>query len=96
VLARLAGWRVNVRLGATFVEVGSGGRVVARHGRLTTRGSQSLVGDHDLEVLVGKPGAPPNATALAQAHEQGAFTQAHEAFWRAARPKLGEAPGLAR
>jgi transposase len=91
--ARLAGWTVNVRLGATFLEVRAGGRVVARHERLTTRGSQSLVLDHYLEVLVGKPGALPNATALAQAREQGAFTQAHEAFWRVARRKLGDGPG---
>ena len=91
--ARLAGWTVNVRLGATFVEVRSGGRVVARHERAVARGAQSLVLDHYLEVLVRKPGALPNATALAQAREQGAFTPTHEAFWRAARRKLGDAPG---
>jgi hypothetical protein len=91
--ARLAGWTVNVRLGATVVEVRSGGRVVAQHERLTARGAQSLVLDHYLEVLVRKPGALPNATALAQAREQGAFTPTHEAFWRAARPRLGDAPG---
>jgi hypothetical protein len=49
--------------------------------------------DHYLEVLVRKPGALPNATALAQAREQGVFTPTHEAFWRAARPKLGDAAG---
>lgn len=91
--ARLAGWTVNVRLGATFVEVRSSGRVVASHERAVTRGAQSLVLDHYLEVLVRKPGALPNATALAQAREQGAFTPTHEAFWRAARRKLGDAPG---
>jgi hypothetical protein len=41
--ARLAGWTVNVRLGATFVEVRSGGRVVACHERAVARGVQSLV-----------------------------------------------------
>ena len=91
--ARLAGWTVNVRLGATVVEIRSGGRVVARHERAVTRGTQSLVLDHYLEVLVRKPGALPNATALAQAREQGAFTPTHEAFWQAARRKLGDAPG---
>jgi transposase len=91
--ARLAGWTVNVRLGASTVEVRSGGRVVARHERAVTRGTQSLVLDHYLEVLVRKPGALPNATALAQAREQGAFTSTHEAFWRAARRKLGDGPG---
>jgi transposase len=91
--ARLAGWTVNVRLGATMVEIRSGGQVVARHERAVTRGAQSLVLDHYLEVLVRKPGALPNATALAQAREHGAFTPTHEAFWRAARRKLGDAPG---
>lgn len=91
--ARLAGWTVNVRLGATVVEVRAGGRVVARHERAVNRGTQSLVLDHYLEVLVRKPGALPNATALAQAREQGAFTSTHEAFWRAARRKLGDGPG---
>jgi transposase len=91
--ARLAGWTVNVRLGATVVEIRSGGRVVARHERSVTRGTQSLVLDHYLEVLVRKPGALPNATALAQAREQGVFTPTHEAFWRAARRKLGDAAG---
>ena len=91
--ARLAGWTVNVRLGATVVEVRSGGRVVACHERAVARGAQSLVLDHYLEVLVRTPGALPNATALAQAREQGAFTPTHEAFWRAARRKLGDAPG---
>ena len=72
--ARLAGWTVNVRLGATFVEVRSGGRVVASHERAGTRGAQSLVLDHYLEVLVRKPGALPNATALAQAFWPGPLT----------------------
>jgi hypothetical protein len=91
--ARLAGWTVNVRLGATTVEVRGGGRVVARHERAVARGAQSLVLDHYLEVLVRKPGALPNATALAQAREQGAFTPTHETFWRVARRKFGDGPG---
>ena len=72
--ARLAGRTVNVRLGATIVEVRAGGRVVARHERAVTQGHPVLVLDHYLEVLVRKPGALPGATALAQAREQGAFT----------------------
>lgn len=91
--ARLAGWTLDRAPGREVLEVRAGGRVVARHERPGTRGSQSLVLDHYLEVLVGKPGALPNATALAQAREQGAFTQAHEAFWRVARRKLGDGPG---
>jgi hypothetical protein len=63
-----------VRLGATFLEVRAGGQVIARHERSVTKGGESLVLDHYLEVLVRKPGALPNATALAQARAVGAFT----------------------
>jgi hypothetical protein len=67
--------------------------MIARHERSVTKGGESLVLDHYLEVLVRKPGALPGATALAQAREQGAFTPAHEAFWTAARRKHGDAAG---
>ena len=72
--ARFAGRRVNVRPGASVVEVGAGGQSVARHARAVTKGGETLVLDHYLEVLVRKPGALPGATALVQAREQGAFT----------------------
>ncbi len=66
---------------------------VARHERATVRGSQTLVLDHYLEVLVRKPGALPGATALVQARAAGTFTAAHEAFWSAARKALGDSGG---
>ena len=91
--ARFAGRTVNVRLGATFLEVRAGGQMIARHERSVTKGGESLVLDHYLEVLVRKPGALPGATALAQAREQGAFTPTHEAFWTACRRKHGDAVG---
>jgi hypothetical protein len=91
--ARFAGRRVNVRLGATFVEVRSAGQVVARHERAVRKGGETLVLDHYLEVLVRKPGALPGATALAQAREAGTFTPTHQAFWTAARRKHGDAKG---
>jgi transposase len=91
--ARFAGRRVGVRLGASVVEVRAGGAPVARHERAVTKGGETLVLDHYLEVLVRKPGALPGATALAQAREQGAFTPTHEGFWTACRRKLGDAKG---
>jgi len=63
------------------------------HERATVRGSQSLNLDHYLEVLVGKPGALPGATALVQARAAGVFTSAHEAFWAAARKAHGDSGG---
>jgi hypothetical protein len=70
-----------------------GRRQVARHERATVRGSQTLVLDHYLEVLVRKPGALPGATALVQARAAGTFTAAHEAFWAAARKAHGDSGG---
>jgi transposase len=91
--ARFAGRTVGVRLGATFLEVRAGGAVIARHERSVTKGGESLVLDHYLEVLVRKPGALPGATALAQARQAGAFTATHDAFWTAARRRHGDAKG---
>jgi transposase len=91
--ARLAGRHVIVRLGARSVEAVHGGHVVARHERSHQRGSQTLLLDHYLEVLVRKPGALPSSLTLAQAREGGGFTAAHERFWRRARRKLGDGAG---
>jgi hypothetical protein len=66
---------------------------VARHARATVRGSEVLVLDHYLEVLVRKPGALAGATALVQARATGTFTSAHEAFWAAARKAHGDSGG---
>ena len=69
------------------------GAVVARHERSPVKGSQTLLLDHYLEVLARKPGALPSSLTLAQARESGAFTRAHERFWKRARRKLGDAAG---
>lgn len=91
--ARLAGREVTVRFGARFVEAVHDGRLVARHERSLQRGSQTLLLDHYLEVLVRKPGALPSSLTLAQARESGAFTRAHERFWARARRRNGDAAG---
>ena len=85
--------RLDVRLGADRVEVLDGARVVARHPRGIVKGSEVLTLDHYLEVLVAKPGAMRNATALARARAAGAFTDIHEQFWQIARRRLGERDG---
>ena len=91
--ARYAGRRLDVRLGAEAVEVFDGPKVVASHPRLAVRGADSLVLDHYLEVLQCKPGALPNATALARARATGAFTPMHQQFWDVARRRLGDQAG---
>jgi hypothetical protein len=90
---RLIGNRVRVFLRASEVVVLEGRAEVCRHARSVTRGSQTLVLDHYLEVLARKPGAMPGATALVQARQAGTFTAAHEAFWAAARRAHGDAAG---
>jgi len=89
----LARRTVVVRLGAQALEVIAEGRVVARHERSLHKGTEDLVLDHYLEILVRKPGALPGSTALAQARACGAFSAAHERLWTEARRKLGDGAG---
>ena len=91
--ARFAGRQLQARIGGTRIEVVEGGTVVASHERSVVRGSQTLVLDHYLEILVRKPGAMPGALATHQARERGVLTAAHEAFWARARRKWGDAGG---
>ena len=91
--AHLIGHRVQAVLRASELLVFDGRRQVARHERATVRGSQTLVLDHYLEVLVRKPGALPGASALVQARAAGTFTATHEAFWAAARKAHGDSGG---
>lgn len=90
---RLAGRRVDVRLGATAIRVFDAGRPVAVHERSLAKGEQVLVLDHYLELLTRKPGAFAGSVPLAQARASGAFTSAHERFWRRARKRLGDTAG---
>jgi transposase len=91
--ARYAGRRLTARIGGTTIAVTDAGRVVAVHERSIVRGTQTLVLDHYLEILVRKPGAMPGALATHQAREQGGLTRAHEQFWARARRRLGDAAG---
>jgi len=91
--ARLIGHRVRAVLRASELVVSDGRSQVARHERSSVRGSETLLLDHYLEVLVRKPGALPGATALVQARAAGTFTAAHEAFWAAARKAHGDSGG---
>ena len=91
--ARYAGRQLTARIGGTRIEVADGGTIVASHERSLTRGTQTLVLDHYLEILARKPGAMPGALATAQARDTGVLTAAHEAFWRRARRKFGDAGG---
>ena len=84
---------VIVRLGAQRLWVIADGRLVATHERSMHKGTEDLVLDHYLEILVRKPGALPGSTALARARSSGAFTATHERFWTEARARLGDGAG---
>jgi transposase len=90
---RMAGRRVDVRLGADTVSVLEGTRVVARHARAHGKGAQVLDLDHYLEVLHVKPGALAGASALVAARKARVFTATHQRFWDVARRKLGDRDG---
>ncbi len=95
--ARLHARKLTVKLGAAELAVlDAAGRVAATHPRSLHKHTQTLMLDHYLEILVHKPGALPGATPLAQARASGAFTAAHQAFWDAARRRLGDAAGTRR
>lgn len=91
--ARYAGRSLSARIGGTAIGLLDGGTLVAAHERSLTRGSQTLVLDHYLEILARKPGAMPGALATHQARERGVLTSAHQAFWARARRRLGDAAG---
>jgi hypothetical protein len=91
--AALTGRAVRVKLTANELMVYDGPRAVAVHPRLAAAGAEHLVLDHYLEILVRKPGALPGSVPLAQARADGSFTASHEAFWEAARRRLGDGAG---
>ncbi|MGH9301605.1 MAG: IS21 family transposase [Acidimicrobiales bacterium] len=89
----LARRSVQVRLGAQGFEVVADAKVVATHERSLHKGTETLVLDHYLEILVHKPGAMPGSTALAQARASGAFSATHDRFWAEARRVHGDGAG---
>lgn len=94
--ARYAGRRLEIRLGAHTLEVldpSTHAKVVATQTRSLHKGTEDLVLDHYLEVLVRKPGALAGATALIAARASGGFTATHQRFWDAARRAHGDAAG---
>jgi transposase len=90
---RFVGRKLDVRLGAERVEAFDGATRIADHARAVGKGVETLVLDHYLEILVRKPGAMPNATALARAKATGVFTPLHQQFWDAARKRDGDRQG---
>ena len=71
-----------------------GHRVVARPcAWLRTSTTRSWCWTTTSRSSARKPGALPNATALARARASGAFSDVHDRFWTAARERLGDRDG---
>lgn len=91
--AYLVGRKVHAKLSAAWVEVWDQAKLVATHPRAIKRGTQTLLLDHYLEILLNKPGALPGSTALAQARAAGTFTTAHQKYWDGLRDIRGDREG---
>jgi hypothetical protein len=90
---RLAGKRVEHRLGATKVELVHEGKVVAVHERLQGCHGQRLELDHYLELLWYKPGALSRSLPLRQARDRGQWPEVYDELWRKLRLRYGESEG---
>lgn len=90
---RLAGKRVEVRLGATSLEVFADGRPVAVHERLHLKNAERLVLDHYLDLLRHKPGALRRSRPLRQARDRKEWPAEYDQLWTALRQNYGDQDG---
>jgi transposase len=86
---RLAGLRVNARVGAREIVISHDRREVARHPRLHGRFQTAARLDHYLELLRDKPGALKGSLPLSQERSRGGWPGCYDELWA----KLGERYG---
>jgi transposase len=90
----LHGLDVEVQLAAKTVTAHHGGKLVARHDRLTGRDGVSLQLDHYLELLVRKPGGFAGSLALYQARQKGEWPEIYDRFLASLQTRHGHADGI--
>jgi len=90
---RLVGKRVEVRLGATSLEIFADGQSVAVHERLNLRNAERLVLDHYLDLLRHKPGALRRSRALRQARDRKEWPPEYDQLWTALKRNYGDQDG---
>ena len=85
----LIGQRVQVRIHARTVEAYSRQRLVAIHGRLSSRHGHAATLDHYLDVMLRKPGALAGSRALAQDRDRGMWPVVYDELWQAIAERHG-------
>lgn len=78
---RLAGLRVQARIGAREIVISHDRREAARHPRLQGRFQTAARLDHYLELLQRKPGALKGSLPLAQERQRGAWPGCFDELW---------------
>jgi transposase len=87
------GTEVEAKIHATYVEIWSQGKCVARHERCFRRQQKVLDLDHYLEVLEKKPGALAGSTALEQWRAQGRWPASYDDYWEVLKQREGKQAG---
>lgn len=87
------GTAVQVKVYASYVEVWSQGRCVARHERCYGQQQKVLELTHYLDALTKKPGAFAGSTALEQCRAQGRWPLSYDQFWEVLKQRQGRESG---
>jgi transposase len=87
------GTRVEVRIGASHVEIFHRNRQIARHERCYQCRQQVLDLEHYLDVLAHKPGAFAGSKPLAQWRQAGRWPACYDALWERLRTRHGKQDG---
>lgn len=93
---RLHGLRVEVRLGARWVEFYHRGQSMARHDRLVGQGKEALKLDHYLELVRHRPGALLGSLALSQARQSGDWPPEYDRLLASLQERHGFRTGTAQ
>jgi transposase len=87
--ASLIGLMVEVRIGASQIEVFHNGQAVAGHERRTGRYETEAKLEHYLDLLRDRPGALKGALALRQERERGGWPDCFDRIWKAIEVRYG-------
>lgn len=90
------GYNVEVSVGAQYVEIFHGGKVIAKHTRAYEQRQMVANIYHYLPLLMRKPGALKKSTALMQSRANGSWPVVYDKFWKELKDRFGESRGTAQ